>query len=66
MNNLDFYFYCVCRSGVFTDNSCGKCPRNHAVVAVGYGTLNNIPYWVFLLIIKTFALETLKCVIVFM
>lgn len=38
-----FYSY---KSGVFTDTTCGSSGANHAVVAVGYGTLNGIPYWI--------------------
>ena len=35
------------RTGVFTDTSCGKTDANHAVVVVGYGTLNGLNYWVY-------------------
>lgn len=38
-----FYSY---KSGVFTDTTCGTSGANHAVVAVGYGTLNGVNYWV--------------------
>jgi len=38
-----FYSY---KSGVFTDTTCGSQGANHAVVAVGYGTLNGVPYWI--------------------
>ncbi|KAL1805183.1 hypothetical protein ACET3Z_028251 [Daucus carota] len=33
--------------GVFTSDSCGSTPMdvNHAVLAVGYGVENGIPYW---------------------
>ncbi|KAK8503167.1 hypothetical protein V6N13_025922 [Hibiscus sabdariffa] len=39
-----FRFY---RSGVYTSNTCGNTPMdvNHAVVAVGYGVENGVPYW---------------------
>ncbi|XP_050217052.1 thiol protease aleurain-like [Mercurialis annua] len=35
------------KSGVFTSTTCGNTPQdvNHAVVAVGYGVENGIPYW---------------------
>lgn len=32
------------KSGVFDNIFCGSKP-NHAVLAVGYGTANNKPYW---------------------
>jgi len=38
-----FYSY---KSGVFTDTTCGTSATNHAVVIVGYGTLNGVNYWV--------------------
>lgn len=40
----DFYSY---KSGIFTDvkNSCGTNGPNHAVLLVGYGTLNGVDYW---------------------
>nr|GFD02380.1 aleurain-like protease [Tanacetum cinerariifolium] len=33
--------------GVYTRDSCGSDPMdvNHAVVAVGYGEENGVPYW---------------------
>ncbi|KAL8119903.1 vanillin synthase-like [Apium graveolens] len=33
--------------GVYSDDSCGSSPMdvNHAVLAVGYGVENGIPYW---------------------
>ncbi|KAL3532698.1 hypothetical protein ACH5RR_006219 [Cinchona calisaya] len=33
--------------GVYTSNNCGSTPMdvNHAVLAVGYGVENGIPYW---------------------
>ncbi|KAK9131412.1 hypothetical protein Sjap_011899 [Stephania japonica] len=33
--------------GVYTSNTCGNAPMdvNHAVLAVGYGVENGIPYW---------------------
>ncbi|KAF8034019.1 hypothetical protein BT93_C0333 [Corymbia citriodora subsp. variegata] len=39
-----FEFY---KSGVFTSDSCGSTPwdLNHAVLAVGYGVENGVPYW---------------------
>jgi len=39
-----FRFY---KSGVFTSDTCGNSPMdvNHAVVAVGYGVENGVPYW---------------------
>ncbi|KAJ4841883.1 hypothetical protein Tsubulata_015445 [Turnera subulata] len=35
------------KSGVFTSDHCGSTPMdvNHAVVAVGYGVENGMPYW---------------------
>ncbi|KAJ6826896.1 oryzain gamma chain-like [Iris pallida] len=35
------------KGGVFTSDSCGTSPMdvNHAVVAVGYGVENGVPYW---------------------
>ncbi|KAK4483691.1 hypothetical protein RD792_010892 [Penstemon davidsonii] len=35
------------KSGVFTSTTCGNSPMdvNHAVLAVGYGVENGIPYW---------------------
>ncbi|XAR51088.1 Cathepsin H [Bertholletia excelsa] len=35
------------KSGVYTSDTCGNSPMdvNHAVVAVGYGVENGIPYW---------------------
>ncbi|CAN8255023.1 unnamed protein product [Cochlearia groenlandica] len=40
----DFRFY---KSGVFTSNTCKNTQMdvNHAVLAVGYGVENGIPYW---------------------
>ncbi|KAK8602366.1 hypothetical protein V6N13_057999 [Hibiscus sabdariffa] len=39
-----FRFY---RNGVYTSDTCGNTPMdvNHAVVAVGYGVENGVPYW---------------------
>lgn len=39
-----FRFY---KSGVYTSTTCGSTPMdvNHAVVAVGYGVENGVPYW---------------------
>ncbi|GMJ07297.1 hypothetical protein like AT3G45310 [Hibiscus trionum] len=39
-----FRFY---KSGVYTSDTCGNTPMdvNHAVVAVGYGVENGVPYW---------------------
>ncbi|XP_027065768.2 vanillin synthase [Coffea arabica] len=39
-----FRFY---EGGVYTSNTCGNAPMdvNHAVLAVGYGVENGIPYW---------------------
>ncbi|CDP03083.1 unnamed protein product [Coffea canephora] len=39
-----FRFY---KGGVYTSNTCGSAPMdvNHAVLAVGYGVENGIPYW---------------------
>lgn len=36
------------KSGVYTSNTCGKTPMdvNHAVLAVGYGVENGMPYWI--------------------
>nr|BAF81994.1 cysteine proteinase [Platycodon grandiflorus] len=35
------------KSGVYTSDTCGNTPMdvNHAVVAVGYGVENDVPYW---------------------
>jgi cathepsin H len=35
------------KDGVFTSTTCGNSPMdvNHAVLAVGYGTENGVPYW---------------------
>ncbi|PKA49954.1 Cysteine proteinase 2 [Apostasia shenzhenica] len=35
------------KKGVFSSNTCGSSPMdvNHAVLAVGYGVENGIPYW---------------------
>ncbi|KAF8393628.1 hypothetical protein HHK36_021873 [Tetracentron sinense] len=40
----DFRFY---SGGVYTSNTCGSTPMdvNHAVLAVGYGVENGVPYW---------------------
>lgn len=38
----DFQFY---GGGVFTKNQCPNSKVNHAVVIVGYGTENGIPFW---------------------
>ena len=36
-----------CRSGVYADSSCNTYARSrHAIVIVGYGTLNGVKYWV--------------------
>ncbi|GAB4853714.1 hypothetical protein Ancab_017907 [Ancistrocladus abbreviatus] len=39
-----FRFY---EDGVYTSETCGRTPMdvNHAVVAVGYGVQNGVPYW---------------------
>ncbi|KAK7363308.1 hypothetical protein VNO77_05444 [Canavalia gladiata] len=41
----DFRFY---NKGVYTSNNCGSKPMdvNHAVVAVGYGVEDGVPYWI--------------------
>lgn len=41
----DFMQY---RKGIYSSNSCHKTPDkvNHAVLAVGYGEKNGIPYWI--------------------
>uniref|UniRef100_A0A452U2J3 Procathepsin L n=1 Tax=Ursus maritimus TaxID=29073 RepID=A0A452U2J3_URSMA len=41
----DFMIY---RKGVYSSTSCHKTPDkvNHAVLAVGYGEQNGIPYWI--------------------
>nr|XP_035924577.1 pro-cathepsin H isoform X3 [Halichoerus grypus] len=41
----DFMMY---RKGVYSSTSCHKTPDkvNHAVLAVGYGEQNGIPYWI--------------------
>ncbi|MHC5589707.1 C1 family peptidase, partial [Escherichia coli] len=35
------------KGGVYTSETCGKTPLdvNHAVLAVGYGVENGVPYW---------------------
>lgn len=33
------------KSGIYNDPSCSSTKLNHAVIAVGYGIQNNIPYW---------------------
>ncbi|CAL9167203.1 unnamed protein product [Musa hybrid cultivar] len=35
------------KGGVYTSDTCGKTPMdvNHAVLAVGYGVENGVPYW---------------------
>ncbi|EFH53659.1 hypothetical protein ARALYDRAFT_323209 [Arabidopsis lyrata subsp. lyrata] len=40
----EFRFY---KKGVFTSNTCGNTPMdvNHAVLAVGYGVEDDVPYW---------------------
>ncbi|XP_042378767.1 cysteine proteinase 2-like [Zingiber officinale] len=40
----DFRLY---KGGVYSSQTCGKTPMdvNHAVLAVGYGVENGIPYW---------------------
>ncbi|KAK9101541.1 hypothetical protein Scep_024971 [Stephania cephalantha] len=40
----DFRHY---NGGVYTSNTCGSTPMdvNHAVLAVGYGVENGVPYW---------------------
>ncbi|KAG9147547.1 hypothetical protein Leryth_007339 [Lithospermum erythrorhizon] len=40
-----FNFY---KDGVFTSNTCGTSSQdvNHAVLAVGYGVDNGVPYWI--------------------
>ncbi|KAK1263838.1 Cysteine proteinase 2 [Acorus gramineus] len=40
----DFRMY---KSGVYTSSTCGNTPMdvNHAVLAVGYGVENGVPYW---------------------
>nr|BBD74171.1 Ficin 2c [Ficus carica] len=39
-----FHFY---KDGVFTSDTCGSTSQdvNHAVLAVGYGVENGVPYW---------------------
>ncbi|XP_027921053.1 thiol protease aleurain-like [Vigna unguiculata] len=41
----DFRFY---KKGVYTSNTCGSTPMdvNHAVLAVGYGVEDGVPYWI--------------------
>nr|AFK34042.1 unknown [Lotus japonicus] len=36
------------KEGVYTSDTCGNTPMdvNHAVLAVGYGVENNVPYWI--------------------
>ncbi|CAH2065356.1 unnamed protein product [Thlaspi arvense] len=40
----DFRFY---KKGVYSSNTCGSTPMdvNHAVLAVGYGVEDGVPYW---------------------
>ncbi|RRT47643.1 hypothetical protein B296_00053600 [Ensete ventricosum] len=35
------------KGGVYTSDTCGKTPMdvNHAVLAVGYGVEDGVPYW---------------------
>lgn len=33
------------KAGVYNDVKCDNLTVNHAVVVVGYGTLNNLPFW---------------------
>ncbi|XP_047323513.1 thiol protease aleurain-like [Impatiens glandulifera] len=42
VNSFRFY-----KKGVYTSGNCGKTPMdvNHAVLAVGYGIENEIPFW---------------------
>jgi len=54
LNNKNLVLVAICatspfmsyKTGVFTDTSCGTKQINHAVVAVGYGTLNGLNYWI--------------------
>ncbi|TKY54415.1 Thiol protease aleurain [Spatholobus suberectus] len=41
----DFRFY---KKGVYTSDTCGSKPMdvNHAVLAVGYGVEDGVPYWI--------------------
>lgn len=42
MNAAHFQSY---SGGVFSDSGCDINDMNHGVVTVGYGTENNVPYW---------------------
>lgn len=34
------------RDGVYDDNACDGQPVNHAIVIVGWDTLNGVDYWI--------------------
>ncbi|NXJ87170.1 CATK protein, partial [Trogon melanurus] len=40
---MTFQFY---SRGIYYDPTCNPANINHAVLAVGYGTQNGIPYWI--------------------